>query len=187
MDYLGDISIKWRAPVVLKSTGSAFEDFVRDEYTTLVEVNDRILSTSIDLAYTFVPFTITAPSDEKKLEFAESNCCVASKVRPTSYPFFASLFRLGADTISRRVVHGIWTRLRRPAGTSPSMCLLTTRALLSRYAFSLCHYSILRLLLPLLLSLHAYFHILLYLLIRTLDITPDCALSFHSQPLHYAL
>ncbi|EIM90560.1 uricase [Stereum hirsutum FP-91666 SS1] len=65
--------------LVLKSTGSAFEDFVRDEYTTLVEVKDRILSTSIDLTYAFVPFTITAPTDEKKLEFGEANCCVASK------------------------------------------------------------------------------------------------------------
>ena len=38
---------------VLKSTGSAFEGFVRDEHTTLVEVNDRIFSTSVDLSYTF--------------------------------------------------------------------------------------------------------------------------------------
>jgi urate oxidase len=39
--------------VVLKSTGSAFENFVRDEYTTLVEVDDRIFSTSVDLRYTY--------------------------------------------------------------------------------------------------------------------------------------
>ncbi|EUC64806.1 uricase [Rhizoctonia solani AG-3 Rhs1AP] len=37
--------------LVLKSSGSAFEGFVRDEYTTLVEVDDRIFSTSIDLDY----------------------------------------------------------------------------------------------------------------------------------------
>ncbi|KAB5592526.1 Uricase [Ceratobasidium theobromae] len=35
--------------LVLKSTGSAFEGFIRDEYTTLVD--DRIFSTSIDLDY----------------------------------------------------------------------------------------------------------------------------------------
>jgi urate oxidase len=34
--------------LVLKSTGSAFEDFVRDEFTTLPEVDDRIMSTAID-------------------------------------------------------------------------------------------------------------------------------------------
>ncbi|PPR02881.1 hypothetical protein CVT24_002303, partial [Panaeolus cyanescens] len=55
--------------LVLKSTGSAFENFYRDEYTTLAEVNDRIFSTSIDLTYTFAPIEIKAPSDAGKLEF----------------------------------------------------------------------------------------------------------------------
>ncbi|KAF9048989.1 hypothetical protein BJ165DRAFT_1343782 [Panaeolus papilionaceus] len=55
--------------LVLKSTGSAFENFYRDEYTTLVEVNDRIFSTSVDLTYTFAPVSLQAPADEKKLEF----------------------------------------------------------------------------------------------------------------------
>ncbi|KAI0668033.1 uricase [Trametes maxima] len=49
--------------LVLKTTGSAFESFVRDEYTTLVEVNDRIFSTSIDLTYRFAPLNIPAPAD----------------------------------------------------------------------------------------------------------------------------
>lgn len=43
---------------VLKSTGSAFENFIRDEHTTLGEVNDRIFSTSVDLKYTFAPFAV---------------------------------------------------------------------------------------------------------------------------------
>jgi urate oxidase len=54
---------------VLKSTGSAFTGFYRDEYTTLVEVDDRIFSTSIDLSYAFSDITISAPTDEKKFEF----------------------------------------------------------------------------------------------------------------------
>jgi urate oxidase len=33
---------------VLKSTGSAFHGFIRDEYTTLGETRDRILSTEVD-------------------------------------------------------------------------------------------------------------------------------------------
>ncbi|KAL6301556.1 uricase [Sparassis latifolia] len=41
--------------LVLKSTGSAFENFVRDEYTTLVEVDDRIFSTAVDVSYVFAP------------------------------------------------------------------------------------------------------------------------------------
>lgn len=34
--------------LVLKSTGSAFHGFIRDEYTTLGETRDRILSTEVD-------------------------------------------------------------------------------------------------------------------------------------------
>jgi len=56
--------------LVLKSTGSAFTSFIRDEYTTLVEVDDRIFSTVVDLSYTFAPFSIPAPTDEKKLELS---------------------------------------------------------------------------------------------------------------------
>ncbi|KAF4614003.1 hypothetical protein D9613_008190 [Agrocybe pediades] len=55
--------------LVLKSTGSAFENFYRDEYATLIEVNDRIFSTSVDLSYTFAPISLRAPTDEKKVEF----------------------------------------------------------------------------------------------------------------------
>lgn len=54
---------------VLKSTGSAFEGFIRDEYTTLVEVPDRILSTSVDLEYHFAPVSIPIPTDPKLLDF----------------------------------------------------------------------------------------------------------------------
>ncbi|KAF8932846.1 uricase [Dissophora ornata] len=39
--------------LVLKTTGSSFEDFVRDEYTTLIEAKDRILSTCVDANWEF--------------------------------------------------------------------------------------------------------------------------------------
>ncbi|KAG6847965.1 hypothetical protein H0H93_004580 [Arthromyces matolae] len=55
--------------LVLKSTGSAFTSFVRDEYTTLAEVDDRIFSTAVDLQYSFAAINLPAPTDEKKLEF----------------------------------------------------------------------------------------------------------------------
>lgn len=55
--------------LVLKSTGSAFEGFIRDEYTTLVEVSERILSTSVDLTYTFSPVSIPIPTDPRLLDF----------------------------------------------------------------------------------------------------------------------
>jgi urate oxidase len=41
---------------VLKSTGSAFHGFVRDEYTTLPETWDRILSTDVDASWKWANF-----------------------------------------------------------------------------------------------------------------------------------
>lgn len=46
---------------MLKSTGSAFENFVRDEFTTLPEVDDRIFSTSVDLRYTYGEVGVKLP------------------------------------------------------------------------------------------------------------------------------
>ena len=43
--------------LVLKSTGSAFHGFVRNEYTTLPEVNDRILSTEVDAGWAWKTFS----------------------------------------------------------------------------------------------------------------------------------
>ncbi|KAJ3771679.1 uricase [Lentinula raphanica] len=54
--------------LVLKSSGSSFTSFIRDEYTLLKEVDDRIFSTSVDLNYTFAPIHISPPKDEKKLD-----------------------------------------------------------------------------------------------------------------------
>jgi len=45
---------------VLKSTGSAFHGFLRDEYTSLPETWDRILSTDVDCSWTWAPFATVA-------------------------------------------------------------------------------------------------------------------------------
>ena len=37
--------------LVLKSTGSSFSNFIRDQYTTLPEVDDRVFSTVVDCSY----------------------------------------------------------------------------------------------------------------------------------------
>ncbi|KAL9577977.1 MAG: hypothetical protein Q9212_006019 [Teloschistes hypoglaucus] len=42
--------------LVLKSTGSAFHGFIRDEFTTLPEVSDRILSTEVDAGWQWETF-----------------------------------------------------------------------------------------------------------------------------------
>jgi urate oxidase len=41
---------------VLKSTGSAFHGYIRDEFTTLPETWDRILSTDVDCSWTWKKF-----------------------------------------------------------------------------------------------------------------------------------
>ncbi|KAK2813675.1 hypothetical protein FQN50_000073 [Emmonsiellopsis sp. PD_5] len=41
---------------VLKSTNSQFHSFIRDEFTTLPETWDRILSTDVDASWTWEPF-----------------------------------------------------------------------------------------------------------------------------------
>ncbi|KIJ14394.1 hypothetical protein PAXINDRAFT_169779 [Paxillus involutus ATCC 200175] len=69
VEITGKVSAGISDLLVLKSTGSAFEGFIRDEYTTLVEVSDRIFSTSVDLTYTFSPLSIPLPRDPALLDF----------------------------------------------------------------------------------------------------------------------
>jgi len=49
--------------VVLKSTGSEFKDFLRDEYTTLPDADDRILATSLTAAWRHAPDTVHRIAD----------------------------------------------------------------------------------------------------------------------------
>ncbi|KAJ6492710.1 hypothetical protein C8R47DRAFT_420269 [Mycena vitilis] len=72
--------------LVLKTTESAFTGFVRDKYTTLQEVDDRILSTSIDLTYTFSPIDIPTPTDAELEEFTIPAEIPAGSVWDTDVP-----------------------------------------------------------------------------------------------------
>jgi urate oxidase len=64
--------------LVLKSTGSQFHGFVRDEYTTLPEVWDRILSTDVDAGWSWKTFpdmaavTAAVPKFDKAFEDARN-------------------------------------------------------------------------------------------------------------------
>ncbi|KZS92566.1 uricase [Sistotremastrum niveocremeum HHB9708] len=65
--------------LVLKSTGSAFENFLKDEHTTLVPVDDRIFSTSVDCSYDFPPFPVKKEEIgtlEGKLKFVDAAASV---------------------------------------------------------------------------------------------------------------
>ncbi len=79
--------------LVIKTTGSAFESFVRDEYTTLAEVNDRIFSTSIDLSYTFAPISIPRPADGEGKAFEAPFAGDAAKGTPWDGDALAAALR----------------------------------------------------------------------------------------------
>ncbi|KAI2612217.1 uricase [Hypoxylon fragiforme] len=55
--------------LVLKSTGSAFHGFVRDEFTTLGETWDRILSTDVDASWKWNIFPNVAAVEQKVAQF----------------------------------------------------------------------------------------------------------------------
>jgi urate oxidase len=54
---------------VLKSTGSAFHGFIRDDYTTLPEVFDRILSTEVDCGWTWATFSDQTQVESSVMDF----------------------------------------------------------------------------------------------------------------------
>ncbi|KAG6007180.1 hypothetical protein E4U21_006283 [Claviceps maximensis] len=54
---------------VLKTTGSAFHGFVRDEYTTLPETWDRILATDVDASWKWSTFANLGAVEQRAAEF----------------------------------------------------------------------------------------------------------------------
>jgi urate oxidase len=98
-DLLGNAPVSFHVPAatyllaVLKTTGSSFEGFIRDEYTTLKDTKDRILSTRVDLSYEFEPVRILAPVGEKGVGMGENEGAefyedVMRKVRKCSLDVF---------------------------------------------------------------------------------------------------
>lgn len=57
---------------VLKTTGSAFHGFVRDEYTTLPETWDRILATDVDASWKWTRFANLAAVEQSSAKFDEA-------------------------------------------------------------------------------------------------------------------
>jgi urate oxidase len=105
---------------VIKTTGSAFENFVRDEYTTLVEVNDRIFSTSVNLKYAFKSLSLGSAGEEELKKIKETTAFdkTAVRARDVTLEIFAtdesasvqvkSLNSSGSSIAAR--THGIGTQ-----------------------------------------------------------------------------
>lgn len=71
--------------LVLKSTGSMFHSFVRDEYTALPEVWDRILSTSVDAGWKWNIFPNLQAVQDTVDKFDDTH----SKAREITFRLFA--------------------------------------------------------------------------------------------------
>lgn len=98
--------------LVLKSSGSAFENFLRDEYTTLVDVSDRIFSTSVDLTYTFAlpALSFSAIDKLEGLDIEAQFNRVSSSAKETTLEVFATdesasvqatLYKMATDIIRK--------------------------------------------------------------------------------------
>jgi urate oxidase len=72
--------------LVLKSTGSEFHHFVRNDFTTLPDVYDRILSTSVDAGWKWKTFS---GLDQVKSEIAKFNTAW-EKAREVTFRLFAT-------------------------------------------------------------------------------------------------
>ncbi|GJJ08682.1 hypothetical protein Clacol_002901 [Clathrus columnatus] len=96
--------------LLLKSSGSAFSHFIRDEFTTLVEVKDRILSTAVNLQYDFPKYTLknglgSIGAMETELEFKKAaelarNVTIDLFTTHDSESVQATLFKMGEAVIA---------------------------------------------------------------------------------------
>lgn len=77
--------------VILKSTGSGWEGYPRDEYTTLPETNDRILATSFDATWTWS----SAPADYNHTNEAILAAMLSVFANNYSPSAQASVYRMG--------------------------------------------------------------------------------------------
>jgi urate oxidase len=90
------ISSGVRRVLLLKSTASAFKGFPRDEFTTLPETDDRILSTSMDATWTFA---------DRSADFAAANAAIVAALLETFATEFSpsvqnTLFLMGRSALA---------------------------------------------------------------------------------------
>ena len=85
--------------LVLKSTGSQFHSFVRDEFTTLPETWDRILSTDVDAAWKWTTFPTLAVLKKKVGAFDKAwedtrNICLKTFAEEDSPSVQATMYKM---------------------------------------------------------------------------------------------
>ena len=87
---------------VLKSTGSEFRGFPRDQYTTLVETDDRIMATSVTGRWRFLPEAVDAGIDYTGLYREVSAVLLSTFATVHSLALQQTLFAMGRAAIEAR-------------------------------------------------------------------------------------
>lgn len=116
---------------VLKSTGSAFHGFVRDEFTTLGETWDRILSTDVDCGWTWKFPTLkdveaSVPKFDKAWEAARNITMKtfavdeSASVQNTMYKMCEQILEAAPDTASAN--YSLPNKHYFEIGKSPLIC-----------------------------------------------------------------
>ncbi|WP_159500368.1 factor-independent urate hydroxylase [Microbacterium sp. 18062] len=88
--------------VVLKSTGSEFHGFPRDEYTTLVETTDRVMSTSVTGRWRYLPEAVEAGIDYNGLYEEVTAVLLSAFATVHSLALQQTLFEMGKAAILAR-------------------------------------------------------------------------------------
>jgi urate oxidase len=97
---LGDVRAGRIGLELLKTTGSAFADFPRDEYTTLPSKKDRLLYTNVDIAWRYTDAEAALAPDPERYVASEQVSDLAAVV----FHEFVSLS-------IQHLVHEIGTRM----------------------------------------------------------------------------
>lgn len=87
---------------VLKSTGSEFAGFPRDEYTTLIETDDRIMATSVTGRWRFLPQAVEAGIDYNGLYDEVLAVLLSTFASVHSLALQQTLFAMGTAAIEAR-------------------------------------------------------------------------------------
>ncbi|MFT4305606.1 MAG: urate oxidase [Microbacterium sp.] len=88
--------------VVLKSTGSEFRGFPRDQYTTLAETDDRIMATSVTARWRYLPEAVDAGIDYNALYTEVTGALLSTFASVHSLALQQTLYQMGAAAISAR-------------------------------------------------------------------------------------
>lgn len=88
--------------VVLKTTGSEFAGFPRDEYTTLIETDDRVMATSVTGRWRFLPEAVEAGIDYNGLYDEVTAVLLSTFATVHSLALQQTLWHMGKAAIEAR-------------------------------------------------------------------------------------